>query len=158
MSAAPPIHNLPRAAHTKGMKYRRFAAIILIACAAALCAVIPCACRIEADSSLKELTHPYVTRYECTSATYGGQDILGGFEYIRITLLDESELELAFKPKNGRARAVKSGYTFDGDTHELCAEIGAPGVKVKEKVIVENGKFTVSFPLRGKQLILNFES
>lgn len=140
------------------MKYRRFAAIITIICAAILCAVLPCACRIEANSSLKELTHPYITRYECISATYGGEDILDGFEYIRISLLDSNKLELAFKPKNGKARSVKSNYTFDENTQELCTEIGALGVKVKERVIVENGKFTVSFPLRGKQLILNFKS
>ena len=158
LSASLSIHNLRHAAHTNSMKYRRFAAIVFIVCAAALCLMIPCACHINADSSLKELTHPYSTRYECTSATYGGEDIMGGFEYIRITLLDDSELELAFKPKGGKARAVKSNYTFDEETHELCAEIGALGVKVKESVIVENGKFTISFPLRGKQLIMNFES
>ena len=120
--------------------------------------LIPCACNIKADSSLKELTHPYITRYECTSATYGGDDIMGNFDYIRITLLDKEQLELACKPKSGKVRSVKSGYTFDEDTHELCAEIGALGVKVKERVIVENGKFTISFPLRGKELIMNFES
>lgn len=139
------------------MNRRKFAIVLFTVCAAALCVIMPCACRIEADSSLKELTHPYITRYECTSAAYGGEDILGGFEYIRITLLDESRLELAFRQKGGRAHAVKSGYTFDEDTHELCAEIGALGVKVKERVIVENGRFTISLPLRGKQLILNFE-
>ena len=158
MSAAPSTHKLRRAAHTNGMRYRRFTAFIIIVCAAALCLMIPCACRIEADSSLKELTHPYITRYECTSATYGGDDILGSFDYIRITLLDDEVLELAFKPKDGKARVYKSSYTFDENTHELCSEIGALGVKVKEKVIVENGKFTISFPLRGKQLILKFES
>ena len=106
----------------------------------ALCAPL-CACSISADSSLKELTDPYITRYECTRAEWGGQNFLDGYDYVRITLLDRENMELSYKK-----------------TGELKAGAGAPGIEFTEEIKIENGKFTISLPLLGRELIMQFES
>ena len=131
-----------------------------IAAAAALvaaCATL-CACTIDTNSSIKELTDPYITRYECTYAAWGDQEFLEEFDYIRITLTDKEKLELSYKKKGDMPRVHTCRYSFDEKTGELTAEGGALGVKFKERVLIENGKFTIAFPISGKELILRFQS
>ena len=69
---------------------------IKIAATSALAAacVFLCSCTIDTNSSLKELTDPYITRYECTYAAWGDKEFLDEFDYIRITLTDKENMEL----------------------------------------------------------------
>lgn len=133
------------------IRYAAFCAV------AALCALL-CACNINADSSLKELTHPCVTRYECTYARWGETDFLEEFDYIRVTLLDTEKMALEYKKTGESAHSYECSYTLDEKTGELTAEAGALGIKFKEKIKIEDGKFTVSLPLMGRQLIMKFQS
>lgn len=133
------------------IRYAAFCAV------AALCALL-CACNISADSSLKELTHPCVTRYECTYARWGETDFLEEFDYIRITLLDTEKMALEYKKTGESAHSYECSYVLDEKTGELTAEAGVLGIKFKEKIKIEDGKFTVSLPLMGRQLIMKFQS
>ena len=128
--------------------------------AAALCLPLCClsACKDIADSSLKELTKPYITRYECVLAEWGGNNFLEDFDYIRITLNDSTNMELAYKKTGESEHTFECAYTYDDDTGILRAEGTALGVKHTESVKIEDGKFTISFPLMGKQLVMRFES
>lgn len=132
----------------------RYAAIAVLA---ALCATL-CACGMSADSSLKELTHPCITRYECTYARWGESDFLDDFDYIRITLLDTEKMALEYKKTGEDAHSYECSYALDEKTGEFTAEAGALGIKLREKIKIENGKFTVSLPLMGRQLIMKFQS
>ena len=131
--------------------------IAAAAALAAACATL-CACTIDTNSSIKELTDPYITRYECTYAAWGDQEFLEEFDYIRITLTDKEKLELSYKKKGDMPRVHTCRYSFDEKTGELTAEGGALGVKFKERVLIENGKFTIAFPISGKEFILRFQS
>lgn len=142
------------AAHTYIMVKIRYAAFCAVA---ALCALL-CACNISADSSLKELTHPCVTRYECTYARWGETDFLEEFDYIRITLLDTEKMALEYKKTGESAHSYECSYTLDEKTGEFTAEAGALGIKFREKIKIEDGEFTVSLPLMGRQLIMKFQS
>lgn len=142
------------AAHTYIMVKIRYAAFCAVA---ALCALL-CACNISADSSLKELTHPCVTRYECTYARWGETDFLDDFDYIRITLLDTEKMALEYKKTGESAHSYECSYALDEKTGEFTAEAGALGIKFKEKIKIEDGEFTVSLPLMGRQLIMKFQS
>ncbi len=124
---------------------------------AALFALCLASCGIDSAASLKDITKPYIARYECTQATLGDDDLLKDFDYIRITLLDESEMELSFKKKGEKAKAKTFGYTYDNETGSIIAEESILGVKFKEKTIIKDGAFTVSFPLGTRQLTLKFE-
>lgn len=115
------------------------------------------ACGIDTTTSLKDITKPYIAQYECTAATLGGDDLLEEFDYIRITFLDEKEMELSFKQKGKEKRAKTFGYIYDEDSGEITADGSALGVKIKERTIIKDGAFTVNLPLGGKELILKFE-
>lgn len=141
-------------AHTACMvKLKWFAAAALAAACAALCG-----CGRDTQSSLKELTDPYITRYECTLAEYGGQDFLERFDYIRVTLTDKENMELSYKYRGEEPKSYTCTYEYDEKTGELSAEAGFLGVNYNGKVNIENGKFTFSYPLAGRQLIMRFES
>ncbi|MCD7728570.1 MAG: hypothetical protein LUI60_01485 [Clostridia bacterium] len=134
---------------------KKFILPVLAVFAAMLCAFA--ACGLDATTTLKDLTSPYIARYECTQATLGGDDLLQDYEYIRITILDEKEMELSFKQKDGKVKAKTFGYTYDKESGEISAEQGALGVEIRERAVIKDGSFTVSFPLGTKQLILKFD-
>ena len=136
------------------MKKKVFA-IVFVACA--LCLSL-CAFTVDTNSSLKSLTHPYINTYECTQATLGKEDLLEKYEYFRITFLDKKELEISYKKKNGARRAIKCPYTFDDKTKILQAEFGVLCFKFRQSTMIENGKFTVTMPILGRQLIMNFKA
>ena len=117
-----------------------------------------CAFTIDTNSSVKSLTKPYITTYECTAARLGNEDLLEKYEYLKITFLDEKQLEVSYKRKDGKRRAHVCDYKFDDKTHEFSAEIGILGFKFRQSTKIENGKFTLSMPILGKTLIMNFAS
>ena len=71
---------------------------------------------------------------------------------------DKDTLLAEYKTKNGKPHAHRCPYTFDKKTGEFYADFGAAGVKYRQPTKIEDGKFTISFPVAGKQLILRFES
>ena len=83
---------------------------------------------------------------------------MDGYEYIRITLADESNMELSYKKPGESEHKFNCRYNCDQTTGELTAEGTALGIKMRESVKIENGKFTISLPLLGKQLVMDFES
>ena len=72
--------------------------------------------------------------------------------------MDKKRLEVSYKPKNGKRNSFITEYDFNPKTHELTAESGILGIKQTEKVIIENGKFTITKKLGLQQLILKFEA
>lgn len=134
---------------------KRFIAVIFIALASCLCL---CAFTVDMNSSVKTLTKPYITTYECTYAQLGKENLLEKYEYLKITILDDKELEVSFKTKKGKKHAYTSAYTYDDKSGELKAEIGILGFKFKQATKIENGKFNISMPIMGKQLSMKFEA
>ncbi len=136
-----------------GMKRKYYLLLLLFATAC----VFLCAFTFDKDSSLKDLTHPYINTYECTAARLGNEDLLEQYEYFRITLLDEKELEVSFKRKRfGKKHIYRCNYTFNPKTRELSAELGILGYRFKQTTKISNGKFTISMPVFGKPLLMNF--
>lgn len=129
----------------------------LIFLALALSVLFLCAFTFDKNSSLKDLTHPYINTYECTAARLGNENLLEQYEYFRITILDEKQLEISFKPKRfGKKRVYKCPYKFDNKTKELSAEVGILGYRFKQTTKITDGKFTISMPVFGKPLLMNF--
>lgn len=134
---------------------KKFIAVILIAVAACMCM---CAFTVDMNSSVKSLTKPYIATYECTSARLGNQDLLEKYEYLKITILNDKELEVSFKRKNGKKHIYTSAYAYDEKSGEISAEIGILGFKFRQATKIENGKFNISMPILGKQLSMVFSS
>lgn len=129
--------------------------VIIIAVISCLCL---CAFTFDANSSVKTLTKTYITTYDCTFARFGNVDLLEKYDYLKITFIDDKELEVSFKRKNGKKHAYTCDYTYNDDTRQFEAEIGIFGFRFKQATVIENGKFTISMPLLGKPLAMIFES
>lgn len=136
------------------MKKKFFICVFFVA----LCLTLFPACDVDTSGSVKSLTHPYVAKYECVEGKIGEHDILEKYDFIRITLLSSDELEVSYKSKKGERHAYRGAYTFDDQTRELKGEIGILGIKYHEKIIIENGKFTIYKNILSKPLILKFEA
>lgn len=124
---------------------------------AMLIILFTCAFTIDENSSIKELTHPYLNTYECTRATLGETDLLEEYEYFRIILEEGDKLTVLLKRKNDIERKFASTYNYDDKTHELTAEIGVLGFTYRQKTIIDSGRFTISMPILNKQLVMIFE-
>lgn len=130
--------------------------LLLISIIFALTLILLPACDAKNAGSLKSITRPYIAQYECTSATFGGDDILERFDYIEITLVNKKDMEVIYKPKGGDRKLIKTTYSLNTETRELTAEVGIYGYKFKETTKIQNGKFTISKAIGRKQLIMNF--
>lgn len=132
--------------------------IIRIAILLPIICLIFCGFTIDESSSLKSLTKPYITTYECTAARLGNENIMEKYEYIRITFLDDKELEVSLKRKNGKKKSYTCEYHYDEKTSRFNAELGILGFRFKQDAKIENGKFTVCMPILGRTLLMNFQS
>ncbi|MDE7379596.1 MAG: hypothetical protein K2N14_00965, partial [Clostridia bacterium] len=115
----------------------------LIFTAAALCLCL-CAFTFDKNSSVKTLTHPYITTYDCTFARLGNENLLDKYDYVRITFLDDKQLEVSYKRTNGKKHTYVCDYTYDDETKQVEAELGILGFKFKQTSKIENGSFNIS--------------
>ena len=130
--------------------------LFLTAVIALLLLILP-ACDARNIGSLKSITRPYIAQYECTSATFGEDNLLEKYDYIEIVLVNKNDMEILYKPKNSKQRVIETTYSFNTETSELTASIGILGYRFKDTVKIENGKFTVKQTIARKQLIMNFQ-
>lgn len=144
----------PYNAYTYVMKRKLllFTAVFLM-----LLTLLP-ACDAQNAGSLKSITRPYIAQYECIEAKFGEENYLEKFDYIKLTLKDKENMEICYKLKNGERTIVKSKYDFDVESKRLTADVGILGYKFKQSTIIENGKFTISNSIGGKQLVMKFKA
>ena len=131
---------------------------LCIAITAAVVAAFVCAFTVDGDSSIKEITHPFINTYECTRATLGDADLLDNCDHIRIVLGEGDKLELLIKKKGERERRRTGKYSFNEDTRELTADITILGYPFRPRAAIENGRFTVTTQIAAKQLVTIFEA
>ncbi len=117
-----------------------------------------CGFTIDESNSLKSLTKPYITTYECTAARLGNENIMEKYDYIKITFLNDKELEVSLKRKNCKKQSYVCEYQYDEKTSRFNAELGILGFRFKQDAKIENGKFTVCMPILGRTLLMNFQS
>ncbi len=116
------------------------------------------ACEAKADSTLKEITHPYIDEYELVEGRYGDKNILDDFEYVKIVLIDTHEYEVHIKPKTGDKKVYKGTYSVNEKTRELTADSGILGYGAKENVYIKDGGFMINMNIFYKPLYLKFEA
>ncbi len=132
---------------------KKFAPILLLlpfAC------VLMCAFVVDKNSSLKDLTRPYVNTYECVLARLGEEDLLDDYEFFTITISEDQTLEISFKRKDGKKHSYKCGYEYDAKTGALTAETGILGVRFRQTTTIENGRFTLVIPILCRTLVMVF--
>ena len=117
-----------------------------------------CGFTLDTKSSVKTLTKPYITTYECNVARLGNEDLLEKYDYLKITFLDDKKLEVSWKRKNGKRRSYECEYFYNDEKGTVEAELGILGFKFRQETKIENGRFTLSMPILGKPLIMIFAS
>ena len=130
--------------------------LIILALAAAL--IILPACTIDASASIKSITKPYIAQYECVEARFGDSNLLDQFEYIKVVFVNDKEMEILYKYKDGEQKTERGSYSVDPKTRELTGELGLFGFKFKEKTVIKNGEFVVTKNIGRKELFLKFRN
>lgn len=136
------------------MKKKIFALLLLAACTC-LCL---CAFQFDKNSSVKTLTKPYIATYDCIYAQLGNEDLLEKYDYLKITFLNDKELEVSFKRKKGKRHAYTCEYFHNDQTGAIKAEVGILGFKFRQETVIKNGRFNINMPILGKQLSMTFSS
>ena len=107
------------------------------------------------ESKLDDISKSYLGEYECKRAQFGNVDYLKRFDYVRLELQDEENFTLYYQERGEKKREVKGKYTYDKESKTLTLK-GEKGDICRE-CSLEEGVFTLSFPIAGKILILQFE-
>ena len=107
------------------------------------------------ESKLDDMSKPYLGGYECKRAQLGSTDYLKRFSYVRLELKDEENFTLYYQEKGERKREVSGKYAYDKERKTLTLK-GEEG-EISRQCTLNEGIFTLSFPLAGKILVLEFE-
>lgn len=116
------------------------------------------ACDADPNGDIKSITKPYICEYECVEARLGNDDLLEKYDYIKLTLLDDKQMELSYKPKDGGKKAYVCDYEMDDKTREITADFWLFGIEHREKITIENGGFTIVKTLFSKPLVMKFQT
>ncbi len=104
---------------------------------------------------LSDITKPYLGVYECTQATLGEKDCLERFSYVRLQLKDEENYVLSYQEKKGKRKQIQGKYSYDKQRGVVTLK-DERGV-FKREFPLQEGRLTVSLPIGGKMLVLQFE-
>ncbi len=107
------------------------------------------------DTTLKDIAKPYLGAYECTQAHLGSHDCLDRFTEIRLELKDEENYLLYYKEKRGKRKTVEGKYRYDKQAQAFFIQDEKTGIERSFPLV--DGKLTVSFPVGGKTMVLQFE-
>ncbi len=108
------------------------------------------------ESSLTEISRPYLGEYRCESLYFNGEDKLGDFEYFKLEIRSGGEMKLLFKEKDKKDKCVDLTYEYDEGKKEFIVKSQFGVFKKEEKVPFENGKLTALLRLGGKQVLIKF--
>lgn len=106
-------------------------------------------------SQLGDMSKPYLGEYECKKAQLGSVDCLKRFNYVRLELKDEENFTLYYQEKGEKKKQVKGKYTYDKEKKTLTLKGEAEAIC--RECSLEEGVFTISFPVGGSILLLQFE-
>ncbi len=134
---------------------KKFLTVAVVLALALLC-LLP-ACTDGADGSVKSLTKPYIAEYNCVEARFGEADILKNYDFIKITLVDDENMVISYKPKDGDKKTIEGTYSVDDETREITGNVWLFGAERREQIKVENGGFTVVKTIMNKPLVFRFE-
>ncbi len=107
------------------------------------------------ESTLDEIAKPYLGAYECKQATLGSKDILAEFTSVSLEFIDENQFVLYYQEKEGNKKSVKGNYVYDKEKSVITLT-DEQGIFKREFPLVD-GKLTISLPIAGKILKLEFE-
>jgi len=108
------------------------------------------------NSTLKDITKPYLGEYECKSAVLGKKDLLKNFSNIILTLREDNTFLLRYQEKKGKPREETGRYHYDAE--KKCVRFFFDGKRGFERDFpLENGDLNVALKMGAWTLSLRFE-
>ena len=107
------------------------------------------------NSTLKDVTKPYLGEYECKSATLGETEYVDDFSFIRLELKQNGEFTLYYSHKNGKNGEESGSYLYDKNEKTITLTYGEVGV-LKRKFPLKNGEIYVTLPIGSQTLSMKF--
>ena len=101
---------------------------------------------------LSDLSRPYVGEYICEELRFGEEDLLGGFEYVRLTLGPDGDAQLTWRRAEGGEGAVALQYEMREESITFSQE-GRMGAYTFP---VEQGAIVIAHNLVGRMLYARF--
>lgn len=107
------------------------------------------------ESTLNDITKPYLGEYECKSATLGETDYTEDFSYIKLELKADETFSLHYCPKDGNKRTETGKYSYDKEKSVLRfqSETG----DVEKEFPIKDGVILIQLRLGNKILVMKFE-
>ena len=110
------------------------------------------------DTSLADITKPYLGEYQCEPALYGEQDYLDEFSYIRLELKGDDTFILYGKPKDGEKWERRGRYQYDKEKQTITLCIGDNGNGgITHSFPFQDGTLHIYFPVHGKLVNVTFK-
>lgn len=122
--------------------------------AAGLVSLLLCFGNIK-DSTLLDVTKPYLGKYECNYARLGDKEFCDGFEYVSLELNGDGTYLLSFKATDGKKHTETGEYAYNEKTKTLCFSPRDKSALKKEFPLID-GVLTISAQIGNQQLIVRF--
>ena len=121
---------------------------------AGLASLLLCMGNIK-DSTLLDVTKPYLGEYECEYARLGDKEFSDGFEFVTLELKRDGTYLLSFKQKDGEKHTETGAYQYDAKRNLLCISPRDKSALKKEFPLID-GVLTISAQIGNQQLIVRF--
>ncbi len=108
------------------------------------------------NSTLKDITKPYLGEYECTQATLGDVDYLKEMKYIRLMLQKGDEFILSYCPQDKAEQTLKGSYKYDKDKQIIVLKL-SNGMCFERAFPIKKGEIYITVPIGALNLRLIFE-
>ena len=107
------------------------------------------------ESTLNDITKPYLGEYECEIANFCNRDLLQDFSFIRLELKDDNTFVLRCAYRDGRTRKEEGAYSYDPQKEEICLSMGKNG-ELKRKFPMKEGVIYIDVSFATKSLHAQF--
>jgi hypothetical protein len=108
----------------------------------------------QTNSSLPDITKPYLGEYECKNATLGERDYMSYFDDIRLELKSDETFSLRYQTIDGRKGEETGKYAYNPQTQTICLELQQG---VKRCFPLKKGILSISFQIGDKLLNAQFK-
>ena len=125
-------------------------------CACAALAALLFSCANVKDSSLTDVTKPYLGEYHCSSATLGEKEYVDDFSFITLELAKDNAFILRYATKTGIKGEQKGEYVYDKASESVTFSIDGKA-PIKKSFPLKDGKLQIDFRVGSKMFNVKLE-
>ena len=108
------------------------------------------------NSSIKDITKPYLGEYECTQAMFGRENYLDKMEFITLSLEKGDKFTLSFCEKGKPKQALEGSYRYDKEKSVIVFKDERLG-GLEREFLIENGEIVINVGIGKQTLWMKFQ-